>query len=264
MVTRVIGTCVGPLAGDRLDEAFSLTVGLWTIGLGEEMAQAELLAGGGEEFGAVSRAAVGEDALDVDAMSFIELDCLVERGEDARSLLIRMEGGKGEPGMVVDGDVEALNAGAWIALGTITSGADTRPCEAAQLLDVEVEEDARSVAFVADHRRLGRLERGEAVKMMTAQNARESGFGDWESDHDLSIGTALAAEVEDLGFELGSGPAWLSERSRGMIVEALGQTGCFGASEPAADGLFADTVSGGRPAQCAPEVDMFPSHLGSR
>jgi hypothetical protein len=39
-------------------------------------------------------------------------------------------------------------------LGTIAGGADTRACEVAQFLDVEVEEVAWGVAFVADDRRL--------------------------------------------------------------------------------------------------------------
>jgi hypothetical protein len=68
--------------------------------------------------------------------------------------------------------------------------------------------------------------------VITAQDAGESGFGNWESHHNLSIGTALAAEVEDLGFELWSRSAGLANWSRGMVLETLGQTGCFGVSQP--------------------------------
>jgi hypothetical protein len=78
------------------------------------LAQAELLTGGGKEFGAISRTAVGEDALDLDAMSLIELDSLVESGEEALGLLVWKEGGESETAVVVDGDVEALDAGAWM------------------------------------------------------------------------------------------------------------------------------------------------------
>jgi hypothetical protein len=49
-----------------------------------------------------------------------------------------------------------------------------------------------------------------------------------------------------------------------MILETLGKIGYLGASEPAADRLFADAVSGGGFAQRAPEADMLTSHLGSR
>jgi hypothetical protein len=55
--TRVIGTSIGPLAGDGLDEAFCLAVGLRAIGFSEEVSEAEFMAGSGEEFGAISRIA---------------------------------------------------------------------------------------------------------------------------------------------------------------------------------------------------------------
>jgi len=63
VVAGVIGTGLGPLAGDGLDEAFGFPVGLRSIRSGEAMLEAELLAGGGEELGAISGAAIGEDAL---------------------------------------------------------------------------------------------------------------------------------------------------------------------------------------------------------
>jgi hypothetical protein len=50
VVAGVIRPGVGPLAGDGLDEAFGLAVGLRAIGFGEEMFSAEFVAGGGEEF----------------------------------------------------------------------------------------------------------------------------------------------------------------------------------------------------------------------
>ena len=53
VVAGVVGTCVGPLAGDGLDEAFGLAIGLGAIGTSEEMTQAEIFASGGEEFRAI-------------------------------------------------------------------------------------------------------------------------------------------------------------------------------------------------------------------
>ena len=46
--TGLIGPGISPLASDGLDEALGLTIGLRTIGSGEEMFEAELAAGGGE------------------------------------------------------------------------------------------------------------------------------------------------------------------------------------------------------------------------
>ena len=57
--TGVIGTGIGPLASDGLDEAFGFAIGLRSIGSGEEMLEAELAAGSGEGFGAIGGAAIG-------------------------------------------------------------------------------------------------------------------------------------------------------------------------------------------------------------
>ena len=57
----------------------------------------QLTASGGEESGAVGRAAIGEEALNGDAMSLIELDGLMESVEDAGDGFIREEAGEGQP-----------------------------------------------------------------------------------------------------------------------------------------------------------------------
>src|SRR5450432_2496508 len=174
----VIRTGIGPLAGDGLDEAFGLAVGLRAIGFGEEMREAELEAGGGEEFGAIGGAAIGEELLDGDAVSGVEAEGQVQSMEDAGGAFVREETSEGAAGVIVDGDVEAFEAGAWIAEGAITGGAHAWAMKAAELLNVEMEEVAWGRAFIAQGGRFGRFERGEAIEVMTAQNAREGGLGD--------------------------------------------------------------------------------------
>lgn len=264
MVAGVVGAGVGPFAGEGLDEAFGFAIGLGTIGFGELVSEAEFLAGGGEELGAVGGAAIGEDALNGDAVVLIEGDRLMESGEDAGSLFVWEEAGEGEAGVVVDGDVETFEAGAWVALGFVAGGADARLGEAAELFDVEVEEVAGGVAFVAADGRFGRFEGGKTVEAMAAQDAAEGGGGDGEDQADLGVGTALAPQGEDLGFEVGGSFAGLMQRSRRMVVETLREASGFGASEPAADGSFADAKSGGGVAQGATGGRMAQSHLGSR
>ena len=264
VVAGVIGACVGPLAGDGLDEALGFSVGLWAVGFGELVFEAELEAGGGEEFGAVGGAAIGEDARDGDAVIFVEGDGLVESGEDAPGFLVREEGGEGEAGMIVDGDVEAFDAGAWVAVGFVAGGADAGPGEAAELLDVEVEEVAWSVAFVAEDGRFWRFERGETMEAMSAENARKSGGGNGEDHADLGVGTALATQGEDLGFEIGGSFTGLMKRSGREVVETLWEAGEFGAGEPSADGLFADAEGRGGVAKGAAGLGVAQSHLCSR
>ena len=58
VVAGLIGSGIGPLASDGLDEALGLTVGLGSIGPGEEVAHTELRAGLGVDFGAITGAVV--------------------------------------------------------------------------------------------------------------------------------------------------------------------------------------------------------------
>ena len=96
VVTGVVRASISPLAGDGLDEAFGLAVGLGSVGSGETMLETELVTSLGKELGAISRAAIGEDVLDVDAMSLIEGDGLVECGQDTGGLFVWEERGKSE------------------------------------------------------------------------------------------------------------------------------------------------------------------------
>src|SRR6187397_655405 len=80
VVRGVVGPRISPLASDGLNEAFGLAVGLWAIGFGEEMFEAQLVAGSGKEFGTIGRTAIGEDVLDEDAVISVKGDGLVEGG----------------------------------------------------------------------------------------------------------------------------------------------------------------------------------------
>jgi hypothetical protein len=260
--TRVIGTSIGPLSSDGLDEAFGLAVGLRAIGFSEEVSEAEFMAGSSEEFGAISRAAIGEELLDGEAVSGVEAEGEVQSVENALGAFVREETSEGEAGVIIDGDVETFDAGAWVAEGAITGGAHAWAKKAPELLDVEVEEFAGGGAFVAPRRRFGRIERGEPIEVMTAQDAGEGGLGDGENHHDLSVGASLAAQSEDLGFELRSGFARLMMRHGRTVDQASGKAALFGASQPAADGLFADAESDGSGAQGEAELRVLESHLG--
>jgi len=176
VVRGVVGTGISPLAGEGLDEAFGLAVGLGAIGSGEEMLEAELVAGRGKEFGTIGRAAIGEDALDEDAVSCIEGDGLLEGGQDTGRFFIGKETGKGEAGMIINGDVEGLDAGAGITVGAIAGGADAGLVEAAKLFNIKMKELAWDSAFVTDDRRLGRVERGEAVEAVPLEDPGQGSF----------------------------------------------------------------------------------------
>jgi hypothetical protein len=222
------------------------------------------LTGSSKEFGAVGAAAISEEALDLNAMGGVKAEGLVESKEDTGDFFVGKKTSEGETSVIINGDVEGLDPGARITRGPIASGADAGAGEAAQLLDVEVKELAGMGAFVTKHGRFGRLQGRESIKMMAAQDAGERGLGDGQNHEDLSIGTALPAEGEDLGFELRAGLAGLAEGDRGAIFEALREAGCLGARQPAPDGLFADPEGEGRVAQGEAELVVTARHLCSR
>ena len=60
------------------------------------MFDAEVAAGGGKVFGAVGRAAIGQNALDFDVVQSVKVDGLTEGIEDAEDLFVREQTGKGE------------------------------------------------------------------------------------------------------------------------------------------------------------------------
>ena len=48
----------------------------------------------------------------MDAVSLVEVDGLVESGEDVVDLFVGQKRGEGESGMIIDGDMETFDAGA--------------------------------------------------------------------------------------------------------------------------------------------------------
>jgi hypothetical protein len=91
-----------------LDEALGLAVGLWGIGFGEAMLEAEGGDGVAHGVGAVAGAIVGVEALGFDAELLEESEGGVKEGDGAAGGLIGKELGEGNAGVIVDGDVEEL------------------------------------------------------------------------------------------------------------------------------------------------------------
>jgi hypothetical protein len=78
--------------------------------------------------------------------------------------------------MVIDGDVKGLEAGAWIAVGTVAGGADAGLEKAAKLFNIKMKQLAGSGAFVTKDRRLGRIECRQAVEAMAFEDAGKGSF----------------------------------------------------------------------------------------
>ena len=95
-----------------MDEALGLAVGLWGVGAGEAVLEAEGGEGGAHGVGAGAGTVVGVDALGVEAMSFEEGQGGVEEGDGTAGGFVGEELGEGEAGVIVNGDVEELPTGA--------------------------------------------------------------------------------------------------------------------------------------------------------
>jgi hypothetical protein len=104
---------------------------------------------------------------------------------------------KGDPRGVVDADVDELPArAAGFPLPSVAGDAVTDGLEAAELVDVEVDQLARLLPLVAAHR-LGRLEGAEPAEAQALQDAAHGGRRDAELESDRLAGPALPPQVPD-------------------------------------------------------------------
>src|SRR5512135_707905 len=115
--------------------------------------------------GAVAGAVVGQDSFDLDAVSTVVGGRPEEEANGGCGFLVGEDFGVGEAAVVVDGDVDVLPADALMAfagfvgvggvvvlLSAIAPALACSSLDPAELLDVEVDELARSGVLVADRR----------------------------------------------------------------------------------------------------------------
>ena len=86
----------------------------------------------------------------------------------------------GQPGRVIDGDMDEVPACAPVAAGPPCAGdAMARPVKTTQLLDIQVDQLARTVALIAAHG-LWRIEMCKPPKPLPPEPARHGGPGQTE------------------------------------------------------------------------------------
>jgi hypothetical protein len=78
--------------------------------------------------------------------------------------------------MVVNGDVEGLDAGTRIAMGAVASGTDAGLMKAAKFLDIKMKQLAWGGAFVTKGWGFGRIEGRQAVEAMALEDAGQGSF----------------------------------------------------------------------------------------
>jgi len=159
-----------------LDKAFGFAVGLWGIGLGADVLKAKPLAGSGEGFGFVAGPVVGHDALDPDAKAFVINDGGFEEGDGAAALLVGLDLGEGDTGMVVYGDMDMVPADATVTglADTVAGDAMADAIESAQLFNVDMDEFAGMFTLIAAHR-LDRFQGFEAAQAEPFEDTADRG-----------------------------------------------------------------------------------------
>ncbi len=163
-----INSGIGPFAQRGLDETFGFAIGAWRVGKGEEVAQAEALAGIAELMGAIARAVVAHDPLGFNAQGSEVSQGTLEENHGTLVALIRHDLGKGETGSVVDADMDKFPPGPADLVAPVVRDSVTWTDDSPQLFDIEVEQFPWELALVADHRWSG-LEGAEPGQAVAAE-----------------------------------------------------------------------------------------------
>ena len=262
VATGGVAAGIGPLPGEGLDEAFGFAVGLGPVGSGEAVFDAQVPAGVPEAERSVGGAVVGEDRFDLDPVEGKEAEHLLEGADDAGDLLVGVDAGEAQAGVIVDGDMEGFVAGADAAIGTVAGAAHARSFEAAELLNIEMDEFARGFPLVADDRRRGGIERLQEIDAVAPEDPPDGGLGDRHQHDDLGIGAALAAQPHYMAFKLGGRSPGLTFRNTGVFAHPLDNPFESDAGGPAPDRFLADTAGGCSLPQCQTLLEVL-DHLGS-
>src|SRR4051794_33525230 len=193
-----VGLSVGPFAQGGLDKALSLAVCLGRIRLGPDVLETEIAAGAAEGLGAKAGAIVGHHTGNRDAKVRVVGDRGLEEADRALLLLVRKDLREGDPGGVVDADVDELppDAPALALPRSVAGHAMADVIKATELFDINVDQFAGMFALVAANRR-GGFERLDAVEAEAPEDAADRGRRDADCGCDVLARPALAAQGFD-------------------------------------------------------------------
>ena len=186
----LIGPGISPFAESSLDESFGFTVGARGIRAGEVMTQAEFNHGGMKSVGAIAVTIIGEQAADGNAQTGIIGDRSAQEGDSGSCREVGQDLGEGNAGVVIDSDMNVLPSAVMFA-SAATIGTRNNAGEAAQLLNIEVEQIAGSSMLIANQRH-GRLQIAHAVQTQPAENATDGSTAQARGLGNVETGKALA------------------------------------------------------------------------
>ena len=194
------GRTVGPLPQHSANEPLRFAVGPGRVGPSAAVDEAVRLGGGAEHMRSVAGAVIGQDALHTDSAPPKPVHGPAQEGGHGRPLLVVEHLGIGHARAVVDTDVHELPANAARLPVAVAGDPMAHAPDAPELLDVQMQQLARSAPFVSHQRRpLGEgLQAGQAE---LAQRAGDGGAADLHDLGDLRPGPAELPQALDLDHE---------------------------------------------------------------
>jgi hypothetical protein len=243
-VPRVrVGPAVGPLAQQGLDEALRLAIGARGVRAGAQMAHARTATEAGEPRRDIARAIVAQDAADADAVAAEPRPGAPEKLRRRGAILLRQHLDVGQPRGVVHRHVDVLPADAAHPTPTIPADAMAHPPNAAELLDVEVDQITGPRPLVALDGGRG-LEGPQPGQPLAAQQPRDGGRTEVQGLGDRFPRPALPAQPLHPARQQGRrGPGTALRAARAIGQAGLGLAGI--PSHPLAHGPLADPHRGG-------------------
>jgi len=151
-------------------------------------------------------------------MEGIEIHGLAQEVDGGSGLLIGQQGGEGEAGVVVDGDMQSLEAKVSMTRAAAPAIATNgNPLKTGHSLDVEVQQIAGTRVLIALYGRCG-MEIAPAAEMGTAQDAADGGRTESGGAGNVIGGPLLLPQLDHAAGQSGRSGARTTAGTRGAIV----------------------------------------------
>jgi hypothetical protein len=160
------------------------------------MLQSQVAAGPGEEQGVIGRSVVGEQAADRDAEAGIVSHRRAQKIRCRSAFLVAMDGRAGDAGVVVDGHMHVVPAQPAGAPAEIAMDAMAGRGEAAQLLDIQMEQVPGSLVFIAPGRQAG-FQIAHTAEPAATEDAADRSPAQSGRLSDMASGPALEPQKQD-------------------------------------------------------------------
>src|SRR5262249_43808048 len=193
-----IGSAVGPLSQQGLDEALRLAVGLGAIGPGPAVSDGQGAEGRGDDTGAVAGAVVAEHALDRAPPTREPFDGAPQEASHSLAPLIEQDFRVGQAAAIIDGHVHVLPADAPDTAAPVAGDPMPDPPDAAELLDVHVEQLPGPRPLVAA-RGAGRGELAERAQPVAWERRAQGGAAEGPRRRDSRARPALVPQRQNAG-----------------------------------------------------------------